>query len=690
PGDDGSAGQAAVYDMRYSTSPINEFNWNDAHAVPSEPTPHPAGSSEIMIVGGLQASRLYYFAIKAADEIPNWSDLSNVPSAETAEIPPDETPPSAVDDLAAPESDFDQVLLTWTETGDDGTSGTASSFELRMADFLLNEDNWPDATIVAGVPAPSGPFAHHEMWVRNLDESSRYFFGIKVIDESGNASTLSNVVDVTTPASPDTVPPPTIVDLRGTPFSAHELDLEWTAPGDGPDGDIPVEVYEIRVQTSPLGGNPVPEDGAFLIIPVQSLLGPGDLETRHIEGLSASTTYYCSVRSRDAAGNWSESSNEVSVTTLDEPPPPPPQGDETPPAPISDLAASEIGIDFATLTWTATGDDADEGTADHYELRMSSDPLTEDNWEEALLLETGDPQSAGAQETLRVEGLESGATYYFALQAYDLAENPSGLSNLLSVETDVVLDEVGPFAVTDLAVIDSTETSLSLRWTTPADTFPEGAVGSEQVVEYELRYALDSLDVQNWELATIAPAPEPREPGEEVDWTISDLDPGQTYGIALRSRDLSGNWSELSNILVAWTQVHVEDPPPPPPPDESAPGPVTDVSLSIIDSWSGRLGWTATGDDGTSGQAASYRIRRLAGTEEFPPDPDLPGAWDNAVALSVRIEPAPSGETETFSVTGLSPGWFYSFGIVAVDEAGNPGPVVWSAIAQTPYVEDAF
>lgn len=699
PGDDGNEGQADVYDLRYSTSPISESNWNQAQSATSEPAPRPAGQGEIMIVGGLQPETTYYFAIKSADEIPNWSDLSNNADGRTLEVPADDEPPAPIEDLDARFVGFNRVLLGWTETGDDGTTGTASAFEVRMSGSPLTEQNWDEGAIVPNVPDPNGPFSQQDLWVRNLHERQRYFFGIKAIDEAGNASALSNILSITTPASPDTIPPPTISDLRGQPFSAHEIDLEWTAPGDGPDGDIPIAVYEIRVQTTPLGSSPRAESSARaqevsdpIIVTVNAespdMIDPGDAEMRRIDGLAANTTYYCSVRSRDTSDNWSEPSNEVAMTTFEEPPPPPPQGDVTPPAPIVDLAPQEIGTDFALLTWTATGDDANEGTAERYEFRMAPDSLTAENWEESTLLATQAPKTAGEPESLRVEGMASGEVYYFAVQAYDLAENASGLSNIASVLTNVVTDSVLPFPVTDLAVIDSTETSLTLRWTTPSDSFPEGAVGSEQVAEYELRYAPDTLDASGWDSATSAPVPEPRVPGENVDWTISTMEPGHAYGIALRSRDLSGNWSELSNVVVAATRVHQDDPPPPPPPDEAAPGPVSDVSLTVIDSWSARLIWTATGDDSSNGRASGYEVRRLAGTADFPPDPTREGAWDSAVALAVRIEPAEAGLTETMPVTGLSPGWLYTFAIVAIDEAGNRGPIVWSQVEQTPYVLD--
>jgi hypothetical protein len=91
PGDDNNTGTAAVYDLRYSTSDITEDNWSSATQATGEPSPSAAGSSETKTVSGLSADTTYYFALKTSDEVPNESDLSNVPSSTTTAAP---SPPS--------------------------------------------------------------------------------------------------------------------------------------------------------------------------------------------------------------------------------------------------------------------------------------------------------------------------------------------------------------------------------------------------------------------------------------------------------------------------------------------------------------------------------------------------------------------------------------------------------------------
>jgi hypothetical protein len=81
PGDDGSLGRASQYAMRYSTVAVPSDTsswWNAATAVAGLPSPSPAGVTDRVDVGGLAIGQSYYFLLRAADEVPNWSPFSNV------------------------------------------------------------------------------------------------------------------------------------------------------------------------------------------------------------------------------------------------------------------------------------------------------------------------------------------------------------------------------------------------------------------------------------------------------------------------------------------------------------------------------------------------------------------------------------------------------------------------------------
>jgi hypothetical protein len=85
PGDKGDTGQATLYSLRYSTSPINAGNFAaaDTVAFPDIYYPKAAGSAEGATVSGLSAATTYYFAIKTRGSVGVYSGISNLPSYAT-------------------------------------------------------------------------------------------------------------------------------------------------------------------------------------------------------------------------------------------------------------------------------------------------------------------------------------------------------------------------------------------------------------------------------------------------------------------------------------------------------------------------------------------------------------------------------------------------------------------------------
>jgi formylglycine-generating enzyme required for sulfatase activity len=84
-GDDWNWGQASQYDLRYSTELISEANWALATQAVGEPAPQINGAQESFTIDGLEQSTEYYFRLRVADEVPNWSELSNQVDVRTAE-----------------------------------------------------------------------------------------------------------------------------------------------------------------------------------------------------------------------------------------------------------------------------------------------------------------------------------------------------------------------------------------------------------------------------------------------------------------------------------------------------------------------------------------------------------------------------------------------------------------------------
>jgi flagellar hook capping protein FlgD len=77
PGDNGTTGEAALYDIRYSKRPITAANFEQATRALMKRA-HAAGARERCRFGGLEASGDYYFAVKTVDHHGNWSQVSNL------------------------------------------------------------------------------------------------------------------------------------------------------------------------------------------------------------------------------------------------------------------------------------------------------------------------------------------------------------------------------------------------------------------------------------------------------------------------------------------------------------------------------------------------------------------------------------------------------------------------------------
>jgi formylglycine-generating enzyme required for sulfatase activity len=231
PGDDAGSGTATQYDIRYSITRIEGDAWGNATSVGS-PAPHIIGTGESFTVTDLSGSDTLHFALRAADEIPNWSPWSNVASGRL-----DGVAPAAVTDLALAFAADTSITLCWTATGDDGRAGqafqydlrfatnpswtweemmqvailpkprTAAAYDIRYSTTLLTEAVWASANQAAGDPAPHQAGTIENFTVGGLNSGTVFYFAVKASDDAGNQSALSSVVVAATPVAPPGPPP---------------------------------------------------------------------------------------------------------------------------------------------------------------------------------------------------------------------------------------------------------------------------------------------------------------------------------------------------------------------------------------------------------------------------------------------------------------------------------------------------
>ena len=132
PGDNGGIDQVSLYDIRYSDSEIlDDTDFNAATVVTNPSAPSLPGEFENFTVTGLDSDTEYFFAIKSADAVNNWSEVSNSPSDIT------------LDDIADPWINYGDVVineLMWMGS----SSSTADEFlELRnLTDQDIDLSDW--------------------------------------------------------------------------------------------------------------------------------------------------------------------------------------------------------------------------------------------------------------------------------------------------------------------------------------------------------------------------------------------------------------------------------------------------------------------------------------------------------------------------------------------------------------------
>jgi len=196
PGDDDSTGTVATYELRRIRGDI-AADWDDAIPVPPPTLIVPAGETQTAEIDSLEPG-VWQFGVIAADEVPNWSELSNVASLTIATSPTDSIPPAAVTDLTA-EVTRDGVILRWTAPGDDDHSGMASVYDLRYSLELITPESFANGTAVGALVPPKTSGQLEVVGLSDLEEGHEYFFALKSADDVANVSDLSNIATANLP-----------------------------------------------------------------------------------------------------------------------------------------------------------------------------------------------------------------------------------------------------------------------------------------------------------------------------------------------------------------------------------------------------------------------------------------------------------------------------------------------------------
>ncbi|MBN4056233.1 S8 family serine peptidase [Rhodothermus sp. AH-315-K08] len=141
-GDDGNDGRAARYDIRFSTSPITDFD--SAPAFSSPPTPSVAGTTENFTLTGLQSTTTYYMALRAMDEAGNEGPVSATASGTTEAGPSISVNPTSLAGSVAGGS-ATSFSLTISNTGTSSVTVNVSTSTVSTSSYKPTREIAPGA-----------------------------------------------------------------------------------------------------------------------------------------------------------------------------------------------------------------------------------------------------------------------------------------------------------------------------------------------------------------------------------------------------------------------------------------------------------------------------------------------------------------------------------------------------------------
>jgi len=178
-----------------------------------------------------EGSHTIYF--KASDDIGN---VEGEAGEWSWQFYKDTISPAAVTDLTTSNPARTLLVLTWTAPGDNVSTGTASTYDIRYSTANITDANWDSAIKCTGEPAPSAANSTETFTITGLSDNTTYWIALKTSDKVPNLSTLSNIATGTTQNRPPVlsgggVSPTSGYTSVSFTYSVTYTDVENDAPG---------------------------------------------------------------------------------------------------------------------------------------------------------------------------------------------------------------------------------------------------------------------------------------------------------------------------------------------------------------------------------------------------------------------------------------------------------------------------
>jgi len=616
--DDNYATSSLVYTGTYASSTAGTFNnytatWYDHKGV--------------------------YYAVRSSDAAGNWSPVSNSPYIMVGKDIEAPTPPVITNCVPVTTPEVD---VYWNPAVDNiGINGyrlfrAPVDQEPFLTDHCITENNVDMAEIAVNLI----PYNAVETADMGGTAGQTYYYALRAWDDENNLSNISNcaVATVRTTAT-DSTPPvwtnATSLTVIQQPYP--DIDLIWSQATDQDDSSGAGTIDHYDIFRSLTNFSATTDPGVSKIATVSGVRSSYIDNTGEHE-----TTYYYGIVAVDASVNANASalSNVESVTVAVAPSP-----DNTPPTVPTGLSASTGVYPYINLSWTASTDVDDAAAPQqllYYKLYRSDYPLdiTDANKDNTDLVQTYIMANDAVSYVARGIG---DMMYNYRLEAFDMAGNPSGLSDQVTaqVASAPCTDSDPPTAPTGLTAVNGPSPDIDLSWTASNDN-----TGScNGVVDHYQLYKADYEITVSTDLRTL---PHIHVAGNSTTFVDSTGEPNKQYWYVMTAVDSSGNESVISNIITRTTSA-----------DTMAPAAIADLKV-VPNGSQALLTWCKPSDNVGIDHYEIYRKEQAT----ILIDADITPA--NKIATFVN-----TGTCLSYNDAGVSSGHTYSYAVIAVDGAGN-------------------
>lgn len=239
-------------------------------------------STNSYVASGLDNSKKYFIRVTAYNARGKESEPTNLAIAQ----PTDLVTTSPIANLKNIKATTSSITLSWSQTDNPDFVGNVVGYDVRYSNKPIDGSNWFQADTLTSDNIRTDAKGAQSLEVSKLTPGSHYWFAVKTLDQFGQESAISNIVEgKTLDLSPPSKPINVTYNRNG-----KTLDISWEM---GADYDL--AGYEILYRTA---------DNVLRSVYV------GLNHSYNVDFLSSDTLYSFTVVALDNSGNQSAPSDE--------------------------------------------------------------------------------------------------------------------------------------------------------------------------------------------------------------------------------------------------------------------------------------------------------------------------------------------------------------------------------------------